>query len=549
MFHELHTDIAPPERFTWPFCYDPHPLCVAAAERLQARLASVSEWREEISAGKMFGVLVVLDAGGATGYLAAYSGQLCGCNDLPGFVPAVYDMLQPDGHFKTRESEITALNRMITDIENDAGLAGWRQRVADIKARAENEINGYKQRMAEAKALRDEVRARGAADESVLIRESQFMKAELRRMKQSYSALLADAEARVVEYDDRISLLKRRRRQMSDELQRWIFSRFRMLNALGEEKDLNDIFAGFRASTGCGTSVPPSGAGECCAPKLLQYAYANGYKPLCMAEFWYGASPRTTVRRHLHYYPACRSKCRPILLHMLRGLVTDPDPLAASAELSKSRLTVVYEDEYIAVVDKPSGMLSVPGATDRPSVAAVMGQLPVHRLDMDTSGLLMLAKTVQAQRIFRAMFERRHIQKRYMALLDGIVPQDTGEISLPLSPDYSDRPRQKVDYDNGRPAVTRYEVIERRSGRTLVALYPLTGRTHQLRVHCSHCDGLDAPIVGDRLYGTSAPRLCLHAERLKFRHPIFDRQITILSEYNENSNSQKTPWPAFSDRS
>lgn len=516
---------------------------------MQAYIASVGEWREEVARGKMFGVLVVKDAGGAIGYLAAYSGLLCGRNDLPGFVPAVYDILQPNSHFKTREREISDINRRISDIENDARRLEWRQHAADIRANAARCIDGYRQQMAAAKAARDAARALGCADSEALIKESQFMKAELRRRKQEYSARIANADARVTEYDNHIAGLKSLRRRMSDSLQHWIFSRFRMLNALGQAKDLNDIFAEYHAATGCGTAVPPSGAGECCAPKMLQYAYANGYHPLCMAEFWYGTSPKAEMRRHLHYYPACHGKCRPILLHMLRGLSVDPDPLAAPEAVPDSKLRFVYEDEYIAVVDKPAGMLSVPGNVARPSVVSITGLLPVHRLDMDTSGLLMLAKTVQAQRVFRGMFAKRHIKKKYIALLDGVVESDAGDILLPLAPDLSDRPRQRVDYSNGKPAATHYEVIERKAGRTLVALYPLTGRTHQLRVHCAHRDGLDTPIVGDRLYGRPARRLCLHARRMEFWHPMLNRQITILSDNNEESNSQKTSWSAFFDRS
>lgn len=532
-FNRLSKDIAPPERFTWPFCYEPHPLCVAAAEHLQARLAANDEWKEEIEQGKMFGVLVVSDADGDIGYLAAYSGQLCGRNDLPGFVPAVYDLLQPDGYFKTHETEITAINKEIERIENDTELTAWRQRLNEINLTASEDIKSYKAKMAEAKARRDKARADGCADNKALTKESQYMKAELHRKKKAHAEQISECERHIIIYEQRIADLRQQRRQMSDALQHWIFSMFKMRNALGEEKDLNDIFSEYRRTTGCGSATPPSGSGECCAPKLLQYAYINGYKPLCMAEFWYGMSPKAEIRHHLHYYPSCQSKCKPILSFMLRGLDVDPDPLA-TAGTTCSKPEVIYDDDYICVINKPSGMLSVPGTTAQPAATDIMDMLPVHRLDMDTSGLLMLAKTEEAQRIFRSMFERRQIKKRYTALLSRTIDSDEGEISLPLSPDINDRPRQKVDHSDGKEALTHYEVISRSGEKTLVHLYPHTGRTHQLRVHCAHRDGLDAPIIGDRLYGKSADRLHLHADTLEFYHPILKRQITVSKPIDYN---------------
>lgn len=529
LLHKINKDIIPPEKFTWPFCYEPHPLCVEAVRHLLSRLETNVEWREEITRGKMFGVLVVRDTDGAVGYLAAYSGQLCGRNDLPGFVPAVYDLLQPDGYFKTHEAEITAINNEVEATEHDTHYIIWRQKLQKIQNDADNDISRYKALMAEARERRRQARESGSCDNDALTRESQFMKAELRRKKQAYATLAAEAKNNIAEYENHIKKLRERRKSMSDALQRWIFSRFVMINALGERKNLNEIFAEYHSMTGTGSAIPPSGAGECCAPKLLQYAYANGYKPLCMAEFWYGESPKAEVRHHLHFYPACRSKCKPILEFMLRGLDTDPDPLDSNnMEYSSfSKPETVYEDDWIAVVNKPPGMLSVPGRTTQPAASEIMELLPVHRLDMDTSGLLMLAKSSEAQQTFRTMFENRAIKKRYTALLDGIVTTDEGEITLPLMPDINDRPRQMVDYDNGKSALTYYKVLQRNDGKTLVAIYPHTGRTHQLRMHCAHHDGLNTPIVGDRLYGKSSDRLHLYADTLEFYHPILKKQITI----------------------
>ena len=298
-------------------CYEPHPLCLMAADEVQRHIAQAAEWREEAGRGKMFGVLVAAAPDGTLGYLAAYSGQLGGRNDWPFFVPAVFDILCPGGHFKTREAEITDINHRIAQLEAGADRAGAAERLYQLRRKCEAEEAGYRLCMAEAKRRRDELRA-GGADEESLRRQSQHMKAELRRMKKRHAAIMAEAAGDVAEACREAEELKARRRQMSDELQAWIFSQFKMLNALGQQRDLNDIFA---AETG---GAPPSGAGECCAPKLLQYAYSHALRPLCMAEFWWGESPRAEVRRHLNYYPACRGKCLPILKHMLQGLDVDP---------------------------------------------------------------------------------------------------------------------------------------------------------------------------------------------------------------------------------
>lgn len=540
LFHPLHTTLPLPERFTYPFCYEPHPLCLLAADELQHYIRREPSWQEEIAEGKMFGVLVAEDADGQLGYLAAYSGQLCQRNDLPFFVPAVYDMLQPDGPFKTGERQITAVNHEVERLEHGDRRQELLRKQAQIQEEQSRRTADYRRKMDLAKRRRDAVRqaaAEGngrldAAEEEALVRESQFMKAELRRIKKQYAAQLQAVAAQLADSDAGIDRLKRRRRQMSDRLQRWLFSQFRMLNARGEERDLCDIFA---HTVG---RVPPSGAGECCAPKLLQYAYRQGLRPVCMAEFWWGASPKAEVRHHLHYYPACRGKCKPILEHMLQGLDVDLDPLA---EVHHRQLGVLFEDAYLAVVCKPEGMLSVPGKGNRPSVLTEMqrrcpdarGPMIVHRLDMDTSGLMVVAKDMDTYLGLQRQFAARSIRKRYVALLAHCpagVPRE-GIVSLLLRPDPLDRPRQVVDSDGGKEAVSEYHILKvLPGGQTLVSLSPHTGRTHQLRVHCAHPAGLGAPIVGDRLYGQPAGRLCLHAEYLELTHPHTGRRMSFMQE-------------------
>lgn len=434
--HPLHnTTSERPQRFTYPFCYEPHPLCRAAATEVQQYIAEHEEIRSDADRGKMFGVLVV-DSTDGLAFLAAYSGLLAGRNDWPYFVPPVYDAQQPDGHFKTTEHEISLISH--------------------------------------------------------------------------HSPLTS--------------------KQMSQELQLWLFHQYQLLNARGETKDLVDIWQSYysREKLRRKFPLPPGGTGDCCAPKLLQYAYQHGLKPVCMAEFWWGAPTKEEVRQHLNFYPACRGKCKPILTWMLQGLDVDPNP--ETLGLQRMEIPTVYEDDALLVVDKPSGMLSVPGRIEDYSVETVMHErysdsIVAHRLDMGTSGLLIVAKNGDAYRILQQQFIRHEVRKKYIALLEH-PGHGTGVISLPLRPDPMNRPRQVVDMAHGKRAVTRYEFI----GDRLVALWPETGRTHQLRIHCAHPDGLSNPIVGDELYGTRGQRLCLHAAEIWFRHPVSGDEMHIKSE-------------------
>lgn len=531
IFHPLKSDIPRPKRFTYPFCYEPHPLAELAVARLKAIVIDNDILLKDAKNGKMFGVLVVED-GESLGYLAAYSGLLAGRNDWDGFVPTIVDTLSPDGYFKVHEREISAINSKIEEIKNSEGYLSIKKEIAQFRQTCEGNIRDYREIMTMAKAKRDHHRLMGDADEAELIKESQYMKAELRRLKKNCDNLVKKREEKLVPFDIKIKELETIRKKKSEALQDWLFDQYSMLNADGERKGLREIF---RETTG---SVPPSGAGDCCAPKLLQYAYTHGLKPVCMAEFWWGESPKREVRHHLHYYPACQSKCKPILAHMLKGLDVDPDPLS---EPINEELEIVYEDEDIVVVNKPSGMLSVPGKGNVPSVCSIMRQrypdndspLIVHRLDMDTSGLLVVAKTKFSHKLLQALFSFGRVKKRYVAVLSRNITNEhpigsKGKIELPLAPDIYDRPRQVVDYAYGKPATTDYEIVAAKDNRTLVSLYPHTGRTHQLRVHCAHAEGLNAPILGDRLYGdTPATRLYLHAELIEFAHPVTRRQIVV----------------------
>ena len=430
--HTLHTDLPKPERFTYPFFYEPHPLCLLAAEEVKQEIRRINP-----KEGKMFGVLVVETVKQQLGFLAAYSGLLEGHNDWGYFVPPIFDAQQPNGYFKTREREIMASEE---------------------------------------------------------------------------------------------------HKQMSQELQTWLFHQYQLLNARGETKDLVDVWQDYHCSERIRRKfpLPPGGTGDCCAPKLLQYAYKEGLKPICMAEFWWGESPKNLIRHHEQFYPACRGKCKPVLTWMMQGLDVDPSP----EETNTSHLgaEIVYEDEAVVVVNKPSGMLSMPGRQETYSVATWaeerwQGSMVAHRLDMSTSGIILVAKTEEAYHALQEQFTERVIKKKYFAIVEGIPKNEHGIVNLPLSSDPMNRPCQIVDHEHGKQAITEYRILATRQDYTLLALWPHTGRTHQLRMHCAHHEGLGCPILGDELYGRKADRLYLQAQAITFVHPLTNKRMHFELPY------------------
>lgn len=533
IFHSLKIKAKPPKRFNNPFYYEPHALCLLATRQLRTLLEH-APYRNEIDKGKMFGVLIV-DNDGQTGYLQAYSGQILAIDEATErnpqddreFVPAIFDYLLPDGYFKQEESRISFLNQQIRELETSLCLKEAKSYLSKLQSEASNKISDYRQHMKACKEQRDKARNSGATDEDSLLKESQFQKAELRRLKRSLAAEIDIQEEKVKKYIREIEEKKRLRKQKSDALQGWLFSQFSMLNARGENKTLTDIF--HDSFSQAYNQMPPSGAGECCEPKLLQYAYANHMKPLCMAMFWWGESPRQEIRHHLHFYPACQGKCKPILDWMLKGLDVEGNPLE---EEQSQPLPILYEDNDIIVVSKPAGMLSIPGKSKRQSVLSLIKEhcgkesdpMIVHRLDMSTSGLLVVAKNRECYWSLQRQFKEHTVKKRYIALLSPSPKkplQVKGTISLPLTADTEDRPRQIIDFKKGKMSITEYEFLD----ENRIALYPKTGRTHQLRVHCAHREGLSRPILGDNLYGKRADRLYLHAEYLEFAHPATGERI------------------------
>ena len=563
----ISTGIDIPERMNNPLDYEPHPLCIAACKELQAYLAERKDWREEIDKGKMFGVLIVEKNDKEIGYLAAYSGQIGGRSDWKGFVPAVFDYLQPDGYFKTHEAKITELNQRIAHLINNPEIKETERILNKLHKVQEHKLNLHKMQITEAKAKRDARRQEASLhpgtkgltseEEQAMIKESQFLKAELRRFKKLISQK-TPLEEMYDNYQKGLQEIKQLRKSDSDELQKWLFSQFKMLNDKGESKDLLEIFKEFNQM------VPPAGSGECCEPKLLQYAFEHGLKPLQMAMFWWGESPKEEIRHHLHFYPACNGKCKPILHWMLPADVFEQ---ASADAYIYNKVETLYEDQELAVIHKPEGMLSVPGKdAQQPSIYSwarkqfpeATGPLIVHRLDMATSGLMVIAKTEFAYHRLQKQFTSHQVQKRYVAIvcckdkdMAQRIKDATKMISLPLMPDYLDRPRQIVNHEQGKEAITEYEVLGSEERRVKseefnsaanhevqssnlkvqcirLALYPKTGRTHQLRVHCAHREGLDAPILGDPLYGNvKADRLYLHAEAITFKHPLTGKEIHI----------------------
>ncbi len=540
LLHRFKSDISvveAPQRFNNPFYYSPHTLCVVAANEVRTMLSCNKVLADDAARGKMFGVLVVRDGDGVLGYLAAFSGLLAGSNNVAGFVPPVFDLQSPSGYFKQEESEITALNVRIKDAECSEAYTVAIAAVAGARHAMEEELSAMREHMHCCKQRRNQLRAGDSLsveDEAALVRESQFQKAELKRATARWRQLITESEAVVAPFKESIAAMKEERKNRSAALQRWLFGQFKVLNGNGKEKSLLDIFAEHSGI------IPPGGAGECAAPKLLQYAYLNSLTPIAVAEFWVGASPQGEVRRDGCFYGACKSKCEPILGYMLQGLDVEENALEKGGDISS--IEILYEDEHLVIVDKPSGVLSVPGVVGGTSVQQWLREeylhsnelFVVHRLDMATSGLLVAAKSMEVYKELQRQFATREVKKQYTAILEGVPQKHEGVIELPIATDYDNRPCQKVDLVNGKPAITRYKVVdvlERNGGSYAVVCFePVTGRTHQLRVHAAHRDGLDCPIVGDALYGKLNERLMLHASCISFVHPVDKEPVTFESK-------------------
>ena len=550
-----------PEKFTFPFYYQPHALCQLAAKALQQHLLTQSDWYHnfglsddpKLIIGKMFGVLLVKNSDGELGYLSAFSGKLAEQNHLPKFVPPVFDMLASDSFFHDEQHVIKQITAQLDAILHDCAYQVAKNNFEQTQATCLAEIEQKRLRVvanrAKRKALRDSASAMADSAElctrepdtaeqptsaktdsaqrdallKTLAAQSIEDKLEFTQSKKNLLSSIALAKSILDKFEQKIQSLKKQRKTLSAQLQQRLFEQYQFLNALGEKKSLAAIFSDTVMRT------PPAGAGECAAPKLLHYAYSHNLTPVAMAEFWWGTSPKSQVRKHKQFYPACIGKCQPILNHMLEGLTVEENQLLKNAA-DDEQIEIIYQDDEMLIINKPAQLLSVPGKHISDSVYTrikamlphATGSLIVHRLDMSTSGLMVIALSTAAHKVLQKQFISRQVNKRYMALIEGVLTDEDGVITLPLAGDFYDRPRQCVCEKTGKPAHTTWQVIERRheTQQTKVFLHPRTGRTHQLRVHCAHERGLNMPIVGDDLYGTRARRLHLHAQYLGLFHPV-----------------------------
>jgi tRNA pseudouridine32 synthase/23S rRNA pseudouridine746 synthase len=550
-FKKSVENIPLPKLFTFPFYYTPHPLCLIAVEEIK-KLIINSEWDHNFGlnsnstdppVGKMFGVLVVKNKQGQLGYLAGYSGKIGEVATVKPFVPPIFNRLAEDSFFKSEEMILNSYNAGLKAIEESVEFAKLILLLDTETKEADKVIMALRDVYKKAKKSRRKNRNIAKSTMNEVDFENFQEKARKESLKQQHAIkkesyyrneAIEKTRTKVNFFADKAADFKQKRKEKSALLQKWLFDQYKFLNINNKQKNLWHIFKEELKIT------PPAGAGDCAAPKLLQYAFKNQLKPVAIAEFWWGDSPASAIRKHLQFYPACKGKCEPILGHMLKGMDVDENPMLENPAEGRE-LEVFYEDDDIAIINKPSEFLSVPGKNITDSVYSRMvarypdatGPLLVHRLDMSTSGILLIAKNKDAHKFLQSQFIKRTVKKRYVALLDGIVDERRGEISLPLRVDLDNRPYQLVCYDYGKTAKTNWEVIEIKDQKTKIYLYPATGRTHQLRVHCAFKNGLNAPIIGDDLYGKKSNRLHLHAEFLEFIHPTTKktRKIRIPAEF------------------
>ncbi|WP_284192292.1 RluA family pseudouridine synthase [Vibrio zhanjiangensis] len=544
LFNTSIESYALPEKFTFPFFYQPHPLCELAAKELQDYLLTQTDWCHNFGlegdpegVGKMFGVLIVQSPQGDIGYLSAFSGKLADQSQHKHFVPPVFDLLAEESFFHAENAKIMSINDQIDALTQDSPLSTLTDKIQQLESTYQSEERCLREKMVANRATRKSLRQQalsclsGAELEQALdtlAKQSVADKNALKYLKLEWQDKILAVRSKWQTFHNKREKLKEQRKTLSNTLQHKLFEQYRFLNICSQEKSLNAIFEGTNNPT------PPAGAGECAAPKLLQHAFKHKLKPLAMAEFWWGSSPVSEIRQHRKFYPSCHSKCQPILGHMLKGMAVDDNPLE-KAWAENNVMDIVFEDDAIVVVNKPAGLLSVPGKTIQDSAFTRLkkryptaeGPFVIHRLDMATSGILVFALTKRANKSLQKQFITRSVEKRYVAIVEGEAQQQSGQIRLPMRGDPEDRPRQLVCFEHGKPAETDWECIETKQGQSRLYLYPKTGRTHQLRVHCAHHLGLNMPMLGDGLYGQRTDRLHLHAERLIIEHPYTKKSMTF----------------------
>ncbi|MFM7661699.1 MAG: pseudouridine synthase [Bacteroidota bacterium] len=540
----LSNTISLPDKLDYPFFYTPHPLAKFAAAELQRELETrnfnhdfgLGKNERNGSIGKMFGVLVVRSKNGKIGYIKAFSGKLGESNFHKGFVPPIFDILEKNSFFKKEEVILNRLNQEIKNIEFDENVLFLKQKLRETELNSQKELQEFKTYLKDKKKDRDtqrqvEQKKLSENEYNILLEklkiESINQQLEYKKLSKLISENLTKLHVEVNRYNSQLAGLKEIRKEKSNLLQNKIFENYNFLNKNKEERSLLSIFEESIFK------LPPAGAGECAAPKLFQYAFLNDFEPICMAEFWWGIPPDSEVKSHKHFYPACKGKCEPILNHMLSGSRVEDSPF--THQNNPEELDIIYEDECLVAVNKPAEFLSVPGKILKDSILTRLrlkypeatGPLLLHRLDMSTSGILLAAKTQETFKYIQKQFINQKIRKIYHAILDGNIKEGSGTIDLPLNLDIFDRPKQKVCFENGKNSLTKFTVLKRKNGKSLVEFRPHTGRTHQLRIHSAHHLGLNCPILGDDLYGIKETRLYLHAFQLTFTHPTMKSELTI----------------------
>jgi len=545
------SEIKLPEKFTFPFYYKPHPLAKIATKEVQEYLENQTDFKHNfglsednttLPIGKMFGVLVVKNSKNEIGYLTAFSGKLADKSLPDKFVPPVFNMRSYGSFYLKGEEEITEMNHRLSFLEQNENYIDLKKSLQNITKSINDDLEKEKEKLKRYKKERKARKKTGKSTlnksdfkllEKKLIQESFNNQFYYKELEEYYKNKVARKRKELAAFDDEVASIKKERKEKSNYLQQTLFSKYAFLNHKKESRSLLDIFNNPAIK-------PPAGSGDCSAPKLLQHAFLNDLTPICMAEFWWGISPNSAIRKHKNFYPACQGRCKPILTHMLGGIEMDENLLLENLA-ENQELEIVYEDNVLLIVNKPSEFLSVPGKNISDSVYTrikekypkATGPLIVHRIDMSTSGILLLTKTKEAHKVLQSQFIKRTIKKRYVALLDGDLTESSGTIKLPLRVDLDDRPRQLVDFEYGKNAETNWQIIKKENGKTKVYFYPITGRTHQLRVHAAHKDGLNTPIVGDDLYGKKENRLHLHAEFIEFSHPETNKKMsfTIAADF------------------
>ena len=545
------SEIKLPEKFTFPFYYKPHPLAKIATKEVQEYLENQTDFKHNfglsednttLPIGKMFGVLVVKNSKNEIGYLTAFSGKLADKSLPDKFVPPVFNMRSYGSFYLKGEEEITEMNHRLSFLEQNENYIDLKKSLQNITKSINDDLEKEKEKLKRYKKERKARKKTGKSTlnksdfkllEKKLIQESFNNQFYYKELEEYYKNKVAKKRKELAAFDDEVASIKKERKEKSNYLQQTLFSKYAFLNHKKESRSLLDIFNNPAIK-------PPAGSGDCSAPKLLQHAFLNDLTPICMAEFWWGISPNSAIRKHKNFYPACQGRCKPILTHMLGGIEMDENLLLENLA-ENQELEIVYEDNVLLIVNKPSEFLSVPGKNISDSVYTrikekypkATGPLIVHRIDMSTSGILLLTKTKEAHKVLQSQFIKRTIKKRYVALLDGDLTENSGTIKLPLRVDLDDRPRQLVDFEYGKNAETNWQIIKKENGKTKVYFYPITGRTHQLRVHAAHKDGLNTPIVGDDLYGKKENRLHLHAEFIEFSHPETNKKMsfTIAADF------------------